>query len=248
MCHYACLKLKHHSVPNSSKNLVSIAASVAGAVIIAGSAAAQPIPTAAAPSLLSHSGDKLLVEGFVKDAEEMIEQAGAREPLDTAEVRTAIQKLKDALGIDPKNDSAYVDLGFAYALVKEPVLAVESYRRAVTINPSAGNFKELAGIYLRTGDAEQALMAANAGLQKDPNNAGLYNARGMALHDLTRFKEAARDFRRAIELDPKLAAARANLQAMGEGAPSSTITKPSRAAAGAAPKANPETAPSDEAQ
>jgi len=147
----------------------------------------------------------------------MITDAGHNDPLDTVKVRAAIVKLKQAVKHDPRNDGAYVDLGFSYALLKDAPTAVDMYREATRINPSAANFKELADIYMRVGSPEEALMAANAGLSKDSRNAGLYNARGMSLMDLKRFDEAARDFRKALELDPSLAAAKENLDALGPG-------------------------------
>lgn len=161
------------------------------------------------------SGDQAASARLVDEAERMIKAAGQSDPLDSAKVRAAIEKLKRATELDPSNDAAYVDLGFAYGLLKEPSTAVDMYRAAAKINPSPANFKELADIYLRVGSPGEALMAANAGLLKDQRDAGLYNARGMALTDLERFEEAARDFRKALEIDPSLTAAQVNLDALG---------------------------------
>ena len=162
-------------------------------------------------------GDNRASAQLVNEAEAMIEQAGQRDPFDSGKVRAAIEKLKQAVELNPRNDSAYVDLGFSYALLKDVPTALDMYTKATRINPSAANFKELADIYLRVGSPGNALMAANAGLSKDDRNAGLYNARGMALTNMQRFDEAARDFRKALELDPSLNAAQVNLQALGSG-------------------------------
>jgi Tfp pilus assembly protein PilF len=161
------------------------------------------------------SGDKATSARLVGEAERMIDEAGRSHPLDSSRIRAAIVKLKQAADLDPRNDSAYVDLGFAYGVLKDPSTAVDMYRKATMINPSAANFKELADVYLRAGSPEEALMSANAGLSKDPRDAGLYNARGMAMTDLERFDEAERDFRKALEIDPSLAAAKMNLDALG---------------------------------
>ena len=80
------------------------------------------------------------------------------------------------------------------------------------MNPSGSNFIELADIYLRVGDAEDALLAANAGIVKDPSNARLYNAKGMALNDLQRFDEAEEAWEKALRLNPDLKVAQANLR------------------------------------
>jgi len=57
-------------------------------------------------------------------------------------------------------------------------------------------------------------MAANAGLLKDPHNAKLYNAKGLALNDLQRGDEAEAAFRQAVRYDPTLEVARQNLDAL----------------------------------
>jgi len=150
----------------------------------------------------------------VKEAEATIMTAGKSNPVDTQMVNKAIDDLHQALKIDPRNDSAYVDLGFCYGLLRDPSTAQDMYRTATLINPSPANFKELADIYLRVGDAEAALMAANAGLVKDPHNAKLFNAKGLALSDLQRPDEAEQAFKRALEYDPSLEVARQNLDAM----------------------------------
>jgi Flp pilus assembly protein TadD len=129
-------------------------------------------------------------------------------------INEAINDLHQALKIDSHNDSAYVDLGFCYSLLRDASTAEDMYRTATLINPSPANFKELADIYLRTGDAEAALMAANAGLVKDPHNARLYNAKGLALNDLQRPEEADQAFNLAVKYDPSLEVARQNRDAL----------------------------------
>ena len=79
-----------------------------------------------------------------------------------------MDKLKGALNIDPRNDSAYVDLGFCYGVLRDGDTAIDMYHKATELNPSGNNFIELADIYMRVGDSEDALLAANAGIMKDP--------------------------------------------------------------------------------
>jgi Flp pilus assembly protein TadD len=155
---------------------------------------------------------------IVSDAEANIFAAGKSDPIDTAKINTAIDQLHQALKVDPRNDAAYIDLGFCYGLLRDVDTSIDMYRTATLINPSAANFKELADIYLRQGNAESALMAANAGLQKDPRDPKLYNAKGMALHDLHRFDEAEVAFRKALTYDPSFDVARRNLEALSPGA------------------------------
>jgi cytochrome c-type biogenesis protein CcmH/NrfG len=153
----------------------------------------------------------------VDQAEVIIRQAGDAKPVDSQKIRAAIDKLHDAIRMNPNNDTAYVDLGFCYSVLRDGPTAIDMYVKATRINPSGPNFKELADIYMRIGDPENALMAANAGISHDPRNASLYNAKGMALHDLGRTDEAATAFQKALELNPGFAVARANLRALSSG-------------------------------
>ena len=150
----------------------------------------------------------------VKEAEAIILEAGQKDQLDSDLVHHAINDLHQALKIDPRNDVAYVDLGFCYGMLGDGATAQDMYRTATMINPSADNFKELADVYLRTGNGEAALMAANAGLLKDPHDARLFNAKGLALNDLHRSGEAVEAFRQAVRYDPKLEVAKQNLDAL----------------------------------
>jgi Flp pilus assembly protein TadD len=175
------------------------------------------LPVLASPAYPSNDA-RVRSDEIVKQAEANIMEAGKKNPTDSQLIERAIDQLHNALKIDPKNDSAYVDLGFCYALMRDASNAEEMYITATVINPSPANFKELADIYLRTGKPEAALMAANAGLAKDAKNAKLLNAKGLALTDLRRPDEAETAFRQAIKYDPNLTVAQRNLEALS-GAP-----------------------------
>lgn len=156
-------------------------------------------------------------DAVVAEAEKLVEQAGQANPVDSKLIHQAIDKLRLALKIDPRNDSAYVDLGFCYGVLRDGDRAIDMYRTATDLNPSGSNFIELADIYMRVGDPQDALLAANAGIVKDPTNARLYNAKGLALNDLQRFDEAEEAWEKALRLNPDLKVARANLQALNAG-------------------------------
>jgi Flp pilus assembly protein TadD len=166
----------------------------------------------------AHAGDtsenRAQSNQIVQRTEVVINHATTQDPINSSEIRQAIDMLHRALRLDPENDSAYIDLGFCYSELHDAPTAIDMYNQAVKINPSAPNYKELADIYLRIQDGENALMAANAGLLKDPRSAALYNAKGMALNDLERFDEAATAFRKALAIDPNFRIARANLAAV----------------------------------
>jgi hopanoid biosynthesis associated RND transporter like protein HpnN len=148
---------------------------------------------------------------MVTKAETLIREAGRSNPVDTDKIYRAIAILQNATKIDPKNDAAFVDLGFCYGVLRDGPTAVDMYTKAVRINPSPDNFLELADIYMRVGQSADALMAANAGITKNPRDARLWNAKGMALNDLLRIEEAEQAFKHALKLDPSFAVARQNL-------------------------------------
>ncbi len=156
-------------------------------------------------------------DAVVAEAEGLIMKAGQADPVDTKLIHQAMDKLHGALKIDPRNDAAYVDLGFCYGVLRDGETAVDMYRTATELNPSGNNFIELADIYMRVGDTEDALLAANAGIMKDPSNARLYNAKGMALNDLQRFDEAEDAWEEALKLNPNLKVAQANIDALNGG-------------------------------
>jgi Flp pilus assembly protein TadD len=156
-------------------------------------------------------------DAVVVGAEKLIMQAGQADPVDTKKIHEAMDKLHEALRIDPRNDSAYVDLGFCYGVLRDGDSATRMYRTATELNPSGSNFIELADVYLRVGDFEDALLAANAGIIKDPRSARLYNAKGMALNDLQRFGEAEEAWEKALKLNPNLRVAQVNLDALNGG-------------------------------
>jgi tetratricopeptide (TPR) repeat protein len=165
-------------------------------------------------------------DAIVDQAEKLIMQAGHANPVDIRLIHQAMDKLHEALRIDPYNDSAYVDLGFCFGVLRNGPSAIDSYRTATRLNPSGSNYIELADIYMRVGDSEDALLAANAGLVRDPDNARLYNAKGMALNDLQRFAEAEEAWEKALRLNPNLKVAQLNLDALNSGSTGrGTITK-----------------------
>jgi tetratricopeptide (TPR) repeat protein len=172
---------------------------------------------ALAPSSYAVEANRAASDAVVTEAEALIMQAGKSDPVDTRLIHQAMDKLKEAMRLDPRNDSAYVDLGFCYGVLRDGPSAIDAYRTATDLNPSGSNFIELADVYLRVGDSEDALLAANAGIIKDPYNARLYNAKGMALNDLQRFAEAEEAWEKALQLNPNLRVAQVNLDALNGG-------------------------------
>jgi tetratricopeptide (TPR) repeat protein len=172
---------------------------------------------AIASSSFAAAANRADSDAVVAEAEKLVMQAGQSNPPNIKLINAAMDKLRAAIRIDPRNDAAYVDLGFCYTVMRDGKTAVDMYRTATELNPSGNNFIELADIYLRVGDPEDALLAANAGIVKDPSNARLYNAKGLALNDLHRLGEAQEAWEKALRLNPNLKVAQANLDALNSG-------------------------------
>src|ERR1700674_3011223 len=119
------------------------------AIVIAAGAA-----LALASSSYASSSSRAASDAVVADAEALITEAGKANPIDTKKIHLAMDKLHEAIRIDPQNDSAYVDLGFCYGVLRDGSNATDMYMKATQLNPSGANFIELADIYLRVGDAE----------------------------------------------------------------------------------------------
>ncbi len=212
-------QMKRTPIPGNDDLESSTTAKVAGLsriVIIAIMMSGLAALSLATPTYAAHA-NRDASNKIVSQAEVQIEQARAAKPLDTNKVHAAINQLREAVRIDPDNDAAYIDLGYCYGLLHDGPTAIDMYRQGVKLNPSSANFLELADVYLRSNDPEDALMAANAGLSKDPKNARLLNAQGMAFNDTQRFDEAQEAFEKALKYEPSLAAAKTNLDSLNGG-------------------------------
>ena len=60
-----------------------------------------------------------VVKGSFDGKDNPVMQAGQADPVDTKLIHQAMDKLHTALKIDPRNDSAYVDLGFCYGVLRD---------------------------------------------------------------------------------------------------------------------------------
>ncbi len=88
--------------------------------------------------------------------------------------------------------------------------------RRVAPPKGASSFSNTAIQLLTQNKFAEALAEIDAGLKKTPNNASLYNLRGMALSQLGRLQEAEGSFRTVIRLQPRAAIGYTNLGALLE--------------------------------
>src|SRR5580658_7030492 len=92
--------------PRLSATLAVITIAV---MIVLAMLAAAPASARSSDPAARAASDKL-----VDSAEALILQAGKSDPVDSALIDQGIAKLRQALRVDPDNDSAYIDLGFCY--------------------------------------------------------------------------------------------------------------------------------------
>jgi len=64
--------------------------------------------------------------------------------------------------------------------------------------------KKAGSIYLNTKRYQEALLAFEQAIQLDPNDAVIYNGKGLALSNLNRYGEALAAYEQAIRLDPNI--------------------------------------------
>ena len=113
---------------------------------------------------------------------------------------------RQAITLDPKDATAYNNLGVALANQKKYVEAEAVYRQMITLDPKNANAYIGLGIALRNQkkyvEAEAVYRQA---ITLDPKNANAYIGLGIALHIQKKYVEAEAAYRQAITLDPKYA-------------------------------------------
>lgn len=105
---------------------------------------------------------------------------------------------------------AYVDLGYAYNGNKEYDKAIESFNKAVALNPSwVGGSSALTNMYLFGEKKDLAKGQDNAArvVALAPNSPGAHITLGDAYRARNDLQKAATEYRKAISLDPEAAEA-----------------------------------------
>ncbi len=133
------------------------------------------------------------------------------DPADKAEAFTHFQR---AVELNPANPEVHNNLGLGYATRGQMDLAIEEYKKVISIRDDAAVRTNLAvalGTVQRYAEAEEQYRTA---LQMDPGNASRYANLGYVLMQQKRVEEASEQFRKALQIDPHLPQARQNLSAI----------------------------------
>jgi tetratricopeptide (TPR) repeat protein len=135
------------------------------------------------------------------DAVETALRQGA-EALRAGDAATAAAAYERAVGLDPGRAEAWSALGRARARLKEWDAAIEAYRRALALEPTAPTYNNLANVHFRRGDYGAAVEVYGKALELDPDYLLALFHHGWCLRQLGRQEEAERSFDRCLRIEP----------------------------------------------
>jgi tetratricopeptide (TPR) repeat protein len=122
---------------------------------------------------------------------------------------TELEAAKTAAGEKDSNlNLVWARLGDAYELDGRSDDAINAYKQAIELKPTAAYYNNLGGIYGRAGKINEAMEAYKKSAELDPPNAAqAYRNGGITLYNVGKMKEAVEPLKKATELDPKSAQA-----------------------------------------
>jgi cytochrome c-type biogenesis protein CcmH/NrfG len=122
-----------------------------------------------------------------------------------AELSLKIQTLKDIVKKDPKNLSAWVELGDLYFDSDQPREAIEAYSQYLAVKPDNPDVRTDMGIMFRKlGEFNRALEEFRKAVQSDPNHINSrYNIGLVLLHDKQDIKGAINAWEEYLKVDSR---------------------------------------------
>lgn len=122
-----------------------------------------------------------------------------------AEVASKTQALKDIVKRDPKNLSAWEELGNLYFDSNQPREAIEAYSQYLSIKPDNADVRTDMGImYRRLGEFDRAIEEFKKAAQSDPKHVNSrYNLGLVLLHDKQDIKGAVKAWEEYLKVDQK---------------------------------------------
>jgi len=123
---------------------------------------------------------------------------------DPIEAAGKIQALKDLVQKDPKNLSAWVELGNLYFDTNQPQEAIDAYSKYLAVKPDNPDVRTDMGIMFRKlGDFDRALKEFRTAAQNDPKHVNSrYNIGIVLLHDKQDIKGAIKAWEDYLKVDP----------------------------------------------
>ncbi len=132
--------------------------------------------------------------------------------LDRGRPMDALDRINDALSVDPESNAAYRLKGRMFRQVRQNPQAVEAYRRAIQIDDQdAWSMNNLGMIYLQEEMYDKALPPLARAVELKGDVAMFRNNLGMALELTGRYRAAEDVYRIAVDADESNFKAAANL-------------------------------------
>jgi len=119
--------------------------------------------------------------------------------------------IKDAVGISNAEILSLMQVGYLFYAEGKLDRAETVFNGIAALDPDNRYIHSALGALLaRKGDNPAALEELNKGLEKNPNDIAAYVNRGEVLFKMKRVDESARDFKKALDLDPQKKSPAAN--------------------------------------
>ena len=123
---------------------------------------------------------------------------------DKKEYDIAIADYKEAIRLDPQNESAFISRGLAWKNKKEFDKAIADFNEAIRLDPQDTTaFNNRGTAWLGKQEYDKAIADFNEAIRLDPQDAFAFNNRGIAWNDKEEYNKALADFNEAIRLDPQ---------------------------------------------
>ena len=121
------------------------------------------------------------------------------------EVASKVDALKEIVKKDPKNLSAWVELGNLYFDSNQPQEAIKAYTEYLKIKPDNADVRTDLGImYRNAGEIDKAIEEFKKAAQLDPKHVNSrYNLGLVLLHDKQDMKAAIKAWEDYLKVDPK---------------------------------------------
>jgi protein O-mannosyl-transferase len=124
----------------------------------------------------------------------------------------AIAEFERAARIETPNYNMLVDWGLAHDALGQPDQAIARFRQAAHVEPTAHVHTQIAMVYAKRSQWDQALAELAAAEKLDPSFAATYLYRGKVYLKTNMPSSAVASYERAAALDPKSAEARNELE------------------------------------
>jgi tetratricopeptide (TPR) repeat protein len=117
--------------------------------------------------------------------------------------KLAVEKLNEAILLDPANASLYRERSEAYAWLGDSMAAFNDVNRAILLEPSAEHYEFRAAVLTAMEMLADAMADLSRAIEIDQNRVEPYEIRAKLYGRSGRYKEAIADLTKVIEIDPQ---------------------------------------------